>query len=264
MQLARTKGKARQTGLASVEAALVFAFLYLVFIVIIFQSVKLSYVSMDGLIAARNAAWKHETYFASDDSGNSFVNVGAITGQAVFGSSPPFVDGNVRNVHDMNVIAFSASEKGDMQKSVLKDVRAGLDANKGNADKDTDTAKGKVNLNAMTKILEDFDFKGVKGTSLATEVKLLGTNSEDDAPGIPGLAILKGGLVEAIAAIAGLKKRTHYTDFQVGWNLPTDEERQKRLQAEYPGPLVYHKGYDKQLTKIVGKKTLFSKSIPGA
>ena len=261
MRSLHINSRARQAGLASVEAVLVFTFIYLVFIVVIFQSVKLSYVSMDGLIAARNAAWKQETYFAADDSGNSFVNLGAILG----GASSPFVEGKVRSVHVKNVIAFSSSGDGAMQKDVFKGMRSGLAQNKtGSNGQDTNTAKGGINLNNMTKILEDFNFQGVKGTSLATEVKLLGVYSQSDESRIPSLAILKGGLVEAIAAMSGLKKRSHYTDFQGGWNLPTSEERQAKLTTEYPDGLGYRRGYDKKLTNIVGKKKLFSQSIPGS
>lgn len=260
-----TNSKTGQAGLASVEAVLVFTFIYLVFIVVIFQSVKLSYVSMDGLIAARNAAWKQETYFAADDSGNSFVNMGAIIEQEVFGDSPPFLDGTVRSVHALNAIAFSGSENGAMQESILKPVRTGLDGNKTDSNQqDTDTAKGKINLNKMTKILEDFDFKGVKGTSLATDVKLLGVYAGNNETNFPSLAMLKGGLIEVIASLGGLDKRAHYTDFQGGWNLPTDEERQKKLTTEYRDGFVYRQGYDRKLSKVVGKEHLFSRSIPGS
>jgi hypothetical protein len=245
--------RAKNAGLASLEAVLIFAFVFLPFIVVTFQSVKLGYVSMDRLIAARNAAWKKEIYFDADDSSRSLVNVAAITAQGVLGDTSGFLKNDVRSVHSRNVIAYSKSQSGAMQKSVFKEVRAKLGTG--------DTNKGNIKLNDMTRIVEDFDFKGVQGTSLSPGVKLIGLSGRPKELGIADLALLGGGLLDGLIALRGLKQSHHFTDFQAGWTLPTNEDSSS-LRAHYKDGLVYHPGYDKKLSAVVGKKKLFRNSIP--
>jgi hypothetical protein len=252
-RLPRTSSRAKNAGLASLEATLIFAFVFLPFIVVTFQSIKLGYVSMDRLIAARNAAWKKEIYFHADDSSRSFVNVAALTAQGVLGNTAGFLKNDVRNVHARNVIAYSESQSGAMQKSVLGQVRAKLGTG--------DTNVGNIKLNDMTRIVEDFDFKGVKGTSLSPGVKLIGLSGRPKELGIADLALLGGGLLDGMIELAGLKQSHHFTDFQAGWNLPTNEDISS-LRGEYKDGLVYHPGYDKKLSTVVGKKKLFRNSIP--
>lgn len=254
MRSRHTNSMAGQRGLASLEAVLIFAFVFLIFIIVIFQSVKLGYVSMDRLIAARNSAWKKEIYFHSDDTSRSLVNVAALTAQAALGDTSGFLKNDVRSVHAINVIAYSQLEGGEMQKSVLKEVRSTLGTG--------DTNKGNVKLNDITSIVEDFEFKGVQGTSLSPDVKLLKASGRPRELGIGDLALFKGGLVDGLIALAGLRQSHHYTDFQAGWTLPTNESISPPQSGQYQDGLVYQPGYDSKISAIVGKKKLFANSIP--
>lgn len=153
MGLSHTKTKRYQQGLASLEAALIFTFIFLIFIIVIFQSVKVGYVSMDRQIAARNSAWKKEIYFPEKDGNKSLVNVVEVGLDALGDEGSGFVNNRIGSVHKKNVIGYAELTDAKMQKRTMRDVLKGLDA--------PDTNTPTIKLRDITKITEDFNFKGV-------------------------------------------------------------------------------------------------------
>lgn len=115
----------RQAGIGSLELALISPIL-LLFIVLIFQSLKASYVMEKRLIEARNAAWESELY---SGGGGSLANIGqianALTGQLLFSKLEELED--VDNIHGDNVLSFSKTESSEsFSTEFLATIRQGL------------------------------------------------------------------------------------------------------------------------------------------
>ena len=130
-----------QAGIGSLELALISPIL-LLFIVLIFQSLKASYIMEKRLIASRNAAWESELYHGG---GGSLANVGQVaevlTGQLLFNKLDEM--GEVVNIHDENVFSFYKTESSEsfttefltttrrgLTQAPLKSWSSNLDANK--------------------------------------------------------------------------------------------------------------------------------------
>ena len=237
-----------QSGQASFETVLVLPLIFF-FLILIFQSIKASWLWLDRVIDARNSAWQTELYFASDASASGML-LGAevLTNPADRFSS--LTSGNVQNVKAKNTVSFSAAADGEggagsllIADKWLQDVR-----------KIPNDEPGKVGIKTLTASIEEDKPGGITGVSYSTAqrlgFKVPIEEQVENAMAAALLSVVQGGDLKAVlGGVAGnyVRREEHISDFSQGWRIdPVAAETE---------------GYDKPLKDQLGDGSEFLEHI---
>lgn len=245
--------RSAQAGQASLETVLTLPVIFF-FLMLIFQCIKASWLWLDRVIEARNAAWQTELYFGSDAS-TSGVLAGAQVLADPSARYAALTEGNIRSVKDKNTVGYSVATEADaggsgstslqIAEKWLTDVR--------NISNDAPNVNN-LKMKMLTESLDSDKPTGITGMAYSP-VQRIGfrqTLSEQAQSALAAtvLSLASGGdFKEALASAPGtfVRKEQHMTDFSQGWRIdPVAEETE---------------GFDAKLKLQLGDESTFLEHI---
>ena len=217
----------RQHGMATFETVLVLPVIFF-FLLLIFQSIKASWLWLDRVIDARNSAWQTELYFASDTSNSELL----LTAQALTNPVERYealTTGNVQSVKAQNTIGFSVGAREDLQsrnaeqiadrvlvaEQWLQDVR-----------KIPGNVQGNLDIGVLSAEIDTTQPGGVTGIAYSPKQRIGFIRTMDEraeaAMANALLSVIRGGdMKEVLRDFAGefVRREQHLSDFSQGWRI---------------------------------------------